>query len=144
MSGIPSLTRQFAAWKATVDRLSGLALDGLILYDIDDESSRNPVERPFPFSPTVDPASYRSDHLGSWQTPVIVYRAVGKYQHEDLGGWVAEQDPGSTLTVMVGLPYRVEHCTLPSLSCTHGLRGPQTACAACANFSCRIASLMAN
>jgi hypothetical protein len=88
--------------QATVDRLSHLDLDGLVLYDIDDESSRNPVERPFPFSPTVDPSEYRSAHLQSWRTPVIVYRAVGKYQREDLQTWITGQDPARTLTVMVG------------------------------------------
>jgi hypothetical protein len=88
--------------QATIDRLTHLDLDGLVLYDIDDECSRNPVERPFPFSPTVDPARYRADHLQPWQTPVIVYRAVGKYQREDLQAWIAEQDPRHTLTVMVG------------------------------------------
>lgn len=88
--------------RATVERLDHLDLDGLILYDIDDESSRNPAERPFPFSPTVDPSAYRAEHFGSWRTPVIVYRAVGKYQPEGLRTWIAEQDPRSTLTVMVG------------------------------------------
>lgn len=88
--------------QATIDRLSGLDLDGLVLYDIDDESSRTPVERPFPFSPTIDPSEYRAGHLQSWQAPVIVYRAVGKYQRDSLESWVSEQDPGRTLTVMVG------------------------------------------
>ncbi|MEQ6901352.1 methylenetetrahydrofolate reductase [Nocardioides sp. YIM 152588] len=88
--------------RATVERLDHLDLDGLILYDIDDESSRNPAERPFPFSPTVDPAEYRAEHLAAWRTPVVVYRAVGKYQREGLRTWLADQDPGSTLTVMVG------------------------------------------
>lgn len=88
--------------RATHERLTHLDLDGLVLYDIDDESSRNPVERPFPFSPTLDPAQFRADHLQRWQTPVIVYRAVGKYQREDLQTWIAEQDPRHTLTVLVG------------------------------------------
>jgi hypothetical protein len=43
---------------ATIARLRPLDLDGLILYDIDDEASRNPAERAFPFSPTLDPADY--------------------------------------------------------------------------------------
>jgi hypothetical protein len=47
---------------ATVERLDRLDLDGLVLYDIDDERSRNPVERPFPFSPTVDLSEYRAEH----------------------------------------------------------------------------------
>ncbi|MEH3052612.1 MAG: methylenetetrahydrofolate reductase [Patulibacter minatonensis] len=88
--------------RATLERLEHLDLDGLVLYDIDDESSRNPAERPFPFSPTVDPATYRSEHLGAWRAPVIVYRAVGKYQRGDLGAWLAAQDPSDTLTVLVG------------------------------------------
>ncbi|MDD9348725.1 MAG: 5,10-methylenetetrahydrofolate reductase, partial [Mumia sp.] len=86
--------------RATVERLDHLNLDGLVLYDIDDESSRNPSERPFPFSPTVDPSEYRSDHFQSWRTPVIVYRAIGKYQREGLRIWLSEQDPSRTLTVM--------------------------------------------
>ncbi|MCZ4498111.1 MAG: hypothetical protein JWQ74_664 [Marmoricola sp.] len=86
---------------ATIARLVDLDLDGLVLYDIDDESSRNPVERPFPFSPTVDPSTYRAEHL-PWPTPVIVYRAVGKYQPEEMRTWITEQDPRRTLTVMVG------------------------------------------
>jgi hypothetical protein len=88
--------------RATIERLSGLDLDGLVLYDIDDESSRNPAERPFPFSPTVDPSDYRADHLRAWSTPVVVYRAVGKYPREDLRTWLTQQDPLRTLTVMVG------------------------------------------
>lgn len=90
--------------QATVDRLSHLDLDGLVLYDIDDESSRNPDVRPFPFSPTVDPSTYRAEHLEPWRTPVIVYRAISKYQRDDLRRWIAEQDPLDTLTVMVGSP----------------------------------------
>jgi hypothetical protein len=87
---------------ATMERLRGLDLDGLVLYDIDDESSRNPTERPFPFSPTLDPSEYRSAYLQDWHTPVIVYRAVGKYQREQFGTWLTEQDASDTLTVMVG------------------------------------------
>lgn len=87
---------------ATLERLRPLDLDGLVLYDIDDESSRNPSERPFPFSPTIDPAAYRAEYLQAWRAPAIVYRAVGKYQRGELGAWLAEQDPAETLTVMVG------------------------------------------
>jgi hypothetical protein len=92
--------------RAAIDRLSRLDLDGLILYDIDDESSRNPAERPFPFSPTVDPSEYRAHHLQAWRAPAIVYRAVGKYGREDLRTWICEQDPRRTLAVMVGAASR--------------------------------------
>ncbi|MDR7252469.1 hypothetical protein J2X46_001445 [Nocardioides sp. BE266] len=88
--------------RATTERLAHLDLDGLVLYDIDDESARNPAERPFPFSATVDPSDYRSEHLRAWASPVVVYRAVAKYGREDLRTWLATQDADQTLTVMVG------------------------------------------
>ncbi|MBJ7473441.1 MAG: methylenetetrahydrofolate reductase [Solirubrobacteraceae bacterium] len=88
--------------RVTLDRLRHLELDGLVLYDIDDESDRNPNERPFPFSPTIDPAEYRTDFLQEWRAPVIVYRAVGKYRRDQLSTWISNQDPSQTLTVMVG------------------------------------------
>ena len=46
----PEQSKQIAA--VTLERLRPLEIDGLILYDIDDESDRNPAERPFPFLPT--------------------------------------------------------------------------------------------
>jgi hypothetical protein len=86
----------------TLARLRPLGLDGLILYDIDDEAERNPAERPFPFMPTLDPADYLANHFGSWQTPVIVYRAVSKYSPVELRGWLSAQDPERLMTVLVG------------------------------------------
>ncbi|MDO7866755.1 methylenetetrahydrofolate reductase [Nocardioides jiangxiensis] len=88
--------------EATKARLRPLGLDGLVLYDIDDESSRNPTERPFPFTPTLDPAAYLAEDLTDWETPVVVYRAVGKYERPTLEGWAGAQDPGRTLSVLVG------------------------------------------
>src|SRR5919199_6782975 len=88
----------------TVARLRPLGLDGLILYDIDDETERNPGERPFPFMPTLDPADYLADHLRGWPTPVIVYRAVSKYAPDDLRAWLSAQDPARVMTVLVGAP----------------------------------------
>lgn len=88
--------------RATLERVDPLDLDGLVLYDIDDESDRNPTERPFPFSATVDPSDYRAAHLQEWQRPVVVYRAIGKHDPSDLRDWLAAQDPRRTLTVMVG------------------------------------------
>lgn len=77
----------------TIARLLPLDLDGLILYDIDDETDRNPAERPFPFMPTLDPGSYLAEHLTAWPTPVVVYRAVSKYAPAELRSWISAQDP---------------------------------------------------
>jgi methylenetetrahydrofolate reductase-like protein len=87
---------------ATIARLRPLDLDGLVLYDIDDEATRNPTERPFPFMPTLDPAAFLADNLASWSSPVIVYRAVGKYSRAELRAWLAEQDASRVMAVLVG------------------------------------------
>lgn len=86
----------------TLGRLAGLDLDGLILYDIDDESDRNPDERPFPYLPTLDPTRYYAEHLGGWNRPTVIYRCVGKYDEEDLRDWLRRADPDRMLGVFVG------------------------------------------
>lgn len=98
--------RVAAIAEATLDRLRPLGLDGLVLYDIDDESDRNSETRPFPFLPTMDPADYLAGGLASLDVPAIVYRAVGKYAEDDLRGWVSAQDPTRALSVLVGASSR--------------------------------------
>lgn len=88
--------------KVTIERLRPLDLDALIVYDIDDESDRNPDERPFPYLPTQDPGAFHSLHLAEWDRPVVIYRCVGKYDPTDLESWLAAQDPGQVSTVFVG------------------------------------------
>ncbi|GAA2690735.1 methylenetetrahydrofolate reductase [Actinoplanes palleronii] len=88
--------------EVTLDRLNGLDLDGLILYDIDDESDRNPDTRPFPFLATLDPARYYETHLSSWTQPVIIYRCVGKYAEDELRDWMRDADTEQVLGVFVG------------------------------------------
>jgi hypothetical protein len=100
----------------TRDRLAPLGLDGLILYDIGDESDRNPAQRPFPFLPTMDPAAFRDHHLQDWSTPVVVYRAVGKYAEGDLRAWLEAQDADRTLTVLVGASSRRSPSATPLAS----------------------------
>ncbi|WP_344077487.1 5,10-methylenetetrahydrofolate reductase [Luedemannella helvata] len=86
----------------TAQRLARLPIDGLILYDIDDESDRVAEERPFPFLPTLDPARYYADHLSAGDLPVVIYRCVGKYHDEELRDWLREADPQRVLSVFVG------------------------------------------
>lgn len=90
----------------TLQRLAPLDLDGLLLYDIDDESDRIADDRPFPYLSTIDPASYYADHLGGWEKPVIVYRSVGKYGADQLAAWLDGADPARQLGVFVGAPSR--------------------------------------
>ncbi|MGN6162232.1 MAG: methylenetetrahydrofolate reductase [Marmoricola sp.] len=115
----PERVREIAA--ATIDRLRPVGVDGLILYDIDDESSRNPAERPFPFTPTMDPADFRDQYLAAWEAPVVVYRSVGKYAPEALRSWARSQDAERTLTVFVGAASR-DAMTATSLTEAQAIR----------------------
>jgi len=96
----PEQTRQIA--EVTLARLRPVGIDGLVLYDIDDESDRNPDERPFPFLPTMDPAEYLARDLAGLDVPAIVYRAVSKYDEDGVRFWLRDQDPARVLTVFVG------------------------------------------
>src|SRR5687767_122501 len=59
-------------------RLGGLGVDGLVVYDLQDEAGRTSEPRPFPFLPTVDPETYAHAHLGELAVPKIVYRCVNR------------------------------------------------------------------
>src|SRR5207245_8151088 len=100
LSTAPERVREITA--ATLARLDFLDVDGLALYDIDDESDRNPAERPFPYLPTKDPAVFEARHLGDWRRPVVVYRCVGKYAEADLRNWLRSADASRMLGVFVG------------------------------------------
>ncbi len=105
----------------TIERLRPVGVDGLVLYDIDDESDRNPEERPFPFLPTMDPAEYLARDLAELDVPAIVYRAVSKYPEERLRAWLSDQAPARTLTVFVGASSRAKIPATP-LSRAYELR----------------------
>ncbi|GAA0475528.1 hypothetical protein Ade02nite_41680 [Paractinoplanes deccanensis] len=99
-SATPEKVKEIA--EVTVKRLAGLDLDGLILYDIDDESDRNPEERPFPYLPTMDPAEFYGSYLGAWDKPAVIYRCVGKYTPSALESFLSAADPAKVLSVFVG------------------------------------------
>lgn len=87
--------------EATLARLDNLALDALLLYDLADESDRTDVERPFPFTETWDPDVYLRHHLQTWQGQAIVYRCVGKYDNDQLTGFLQHAED-RVATVFVG------------------------------------------
>ena len=115
----PEQASQIAA--KTLERLRSVGLDGLVLYDIDDESDRNPEERPFPFLPTMNPADYLARYLVGLEVPAIVYRAVSKYPEQGLRLWLSEQAPTHALSVFVGASSR-EKAVATSLLRAYELR----------------------
>ncbi len=83
-------------------RLQGLDIDGLILYDIQDEAERTSEMRPFPFIETLDGLDYANRFLSKLNIPKIIYRASGKYTAPQLQQFLIENNPADCLTVFVG------------------------------------------
>ena len=118
--------------EAALARLRSVHVDGLILYDVDAEADRSSTPRPFPFMPMMDPSVFLDRYLAGWPGPVVVYRVVGKYTWDELGGWLSEADRDRVLTVLVGAASRrqVVRTSLPeayrrraALSCPPRLGG---------------------
>ena len=95
-----------------IHRLKGTAIDGLILYDIQDEASRAKEERPFPFMETLDSFEYSREYLSSLAVPKIVYRSVGKYSKAELSGFLTALHPGNEATVFVGAASSSQETTM--------------------------------
>jgi len=57
-------------------RIRTLPIDGLVVYDLQDESDRTHDERPFPYIETVDPVDYAFGDLASVSVPKVCYRCV--------------------------------------------------------------------
>lgn len=88
--------------KKHVERISKLDIDGLVLYDIQDESDRTDEKRPFPFIKTLNPCEYSKKYLQDLKTPRIVYRAVGNYTAEKFSAWLEETKQSQVHSVFVG------------------------------------------
>ena len=101
-TSLPEELRAISAQQ--VERLSKLAPDGVIVYDIRDESERTPEPRPFPFLPTVAPEEYADVHLGSLSLPKIVYRCVSGDTEESFVRWLAKKGTARAGSVLVGAP----------------------------------------
>jgi hypothetical protein len=69
-----------------------LPVDGIVLYDLQDETSREATPRPVPFLPTLDPFLYARDYLGQSSHDLIVYRAVANYDERELAAWLSDAD----------------------------------------------------
>ena len=88
----------------TIERLSSLDIDALVVYDVQDESARTQEERPFPFINALDPLVFASDYLGVLEIPKIIYRPAGKFSPEELSDWLDELHRQRFYPVFVGVP----------------------------------------
>ena len=87
--GTPEAEVDSAAGKLAA-RLAGLPLDGLVVYDIQDETGRTAAPRPFPFIATVDPRVYGALLEKRVGRPAIVYKALGETDEAAWNGWLFE------------------------------------------------------
>ena len=74
-------------------RLASLPLDGVVVYDIQDESGRTDKPRPFAFTGTVDPRSYAALLAARTGKSIIAYKCVGDL---DEAGWQAWLDEAAS------------------------------------------------
>jgi hypothetical protein len=109
-------------------RISALPVDGLIVYDIQDESARTSAPRPFPFLQTLDPVEYAFDDLAGVAVPKVVYRCVAPLDEVALEHSLRRIHDAGGLTVLVGAAsgrqeprlrlsdaYRSRHSKFPEL-----------------------------
>lgn len=111
-------------------RISTLPIDGLVVYDLQDESTRTDAIRPFPFMSCIDPADYAFDDLASVTVPKIVYRGVSNHTARSLQAWLTRVHTHAGATVLVGAPSRRQTTSL-SLSQAYEIRRdhiPELAC----------------
>ena len=83
-------------------RIRQLPIDALVIYDIQDESLRNDAERPFPYSPSIDPAHYAFESLAALDVPKVVYRSVPSLSEAQLSESLRWVDAAEGLAVLVG------------------------------------------
>jgi hypothetical protein len=81
-------------------RLAPLPLDGVVVYDIQDESGRTQHARPFAFTGTIDPRAYAL----LLKQPTIVYKALGSMDEAAWRAWLDETAPRHELVSVVGRP----------------------------------------
>ena len=94
-----------------INRIKNLDIDGLVLYDIQDESSRTNIPRPFPFSETMSPDVY-TDYLKALNIPKIIYKSIGKYSPKELNNWIEKNAKTIDYSVFVGSPSKKQKTNL--------------------------------
>ncbi|MBH0059147.1 methylenetetrahydrofolate reductase [Pseudoalteromonas sp. SWXJZ94C] len=90
-------------------RLHEIEYDGVIIYDIQDESSRTNQDRPFAFKQTVDPREYSHLLRNLSAQDVITYKSVAQRGVGEFKDWLSETKNDYDLqnVVLVGSPSSV-------------------------------------
>ncbi|MFD2887703.1 methylenetetrahydrofolate reductase [Chitinophaga cymbidii] len=76
--------------KGQFERISQQDIDALILYDIQDESSRTEQERTFAFISTVPPEVYSREHFQQLEVPKIIYKSIANFTGAQFSEWLTQ------------------------------------------------------
>ena len=87
------------------ERIRNLPLDGLVVYDVQDEPGRSAEPRPFPFLPTLDSRVYAKLLHERTAQPVITYKSISGMATVAWEPWLAEtyRDYGINFLSLVGM-----------------------------------------
>src|SRR5690349_19492377 len=87
------------------ERLRSQPVDGLVVYDIQDETGRTAQPRPFPFVGTVDPRDYSLLLGARTGLGTITYKALGALDEAAWRAWLVESaQANARLVSIVGRP----------------------------------------
>lgn len=88
------------------EHVRGLPLDGFVVYDLQDESGRNPAPRPFPYAPRVDTRGYSELLRRISGRDAICFKSIGQLSEAEWITWLAEtaSDYGIGLLSLAGRP----------------------------------------
>ncbi|RYX85048.1 hypothetical protein EON83_07315 [bacterium] len=103
--GASALDLQQAAEKL-IERIEPCEVDGVVIYDVQDESERTSQPRPFPFLPTLDSRAYSQMIYQLSGLPIITYKCIGGMDEAEWKNWLDEsrQHFGISTLSLVGSP----------------------------------------
>ena len=115
-------------------RINGCECDGIVIYDLQDESARTQQKRTFEFAGTIDPARYYTQYLRT-DKEAIIYRAVGKYDEaefreilsrgaSELGVFVGAGSKSEENKLYLSRAYEIKNKVAPRL-CIGGICIPE-------------------
>jgi len=96
------------------ERIRNLPLDGLVVYDVQDEPGRSPEPRPFPFLPTLDSRSYAKILHDLTAQQVVTYKSISGMATEEWEPWLTEtkDEYGVSYLSLVGISSSTLESTL--------------------------------
>lgn len=76
-------------------------IDGIVLYDIQDEQDRIKEKRPFPFIKTIEPSLYWQKYWQEFDKNCVLYQVVGNHTKDEFEKWLKKIDDKNNM-IFVG------------------------------------------